>query len=66
MFLLTGMLFGVPIVIDFFKTGLVPRLPTAVLSSALILLSGMSVTIGLILDTLVKHEQKRYELWLKR
>jgi glycosyltransferase involved in cell wall biosynthesis len=41
----------VPIVITFLETGLVPRLPTAVLSVSLMLLAFLSLVSGLILDT---------------
>ena len=43
--------FGVPIFITFFETGLVPRLPTALLATALMLLAFLSIAVGLILDT---------------
>jgi hypothetical protein len=42
---------GVPIVGEFLKTGLVPRLPTAVLATGLMILAFLSFTCGLILQT---------------
>lgn len=55
----TGLI--IPIVIEFFQTGLVPRLPTAVLSMGLMILSFLSVSCGLILDTVTRgrREMKR-------
>lgn len=55
----TGLI--IPIVIEFFRTGLVPRLPTAVLSMGLMILSFLSVSCGLILDTVTRgrREMKR-------
>jgi hypothetical protein len=43
------------------RTGLVPRLPTAVLATGLALLGSLSLVCGLILDTVTKGrlEQKR-------
>jgi len=56
-----GVGFGIPVVIDFVHTGLVPRLPTAILASSLILLSVLAFMIGIILDGLrkVRHENIR-------
>ena len=50
-----------PIVATFFQTGLVPRLPTAVLSMGLMLMGFLSLTCGLILDTVTlgRREAKR-------
>ncbi|MBV8061340.1 MAG: glycosyl transferase, partial [Alphaproteobacteria bacterium] len=55
----TGLI--IPIVIDFFDTGLVPRLPTAVLSMGLMILSFLSLSCGLVLDTVTRgrREMKR-------
>ncbi len=45
---------AVPLAITYAQTGLVPRLPTALLSTGLIILSAMSMMCGLILDTVVR------------
>nr|WP_294914647.1 glycosyltransferase family 2 protein [uncultured Neokomagataea sp.] len=52
---------GLPVIVTYLKTGLVPRLPTALLSTGLIMLAALSFTCGLILDsvTLARKEQKR-------
>jgi glycosyltransferase involved in cell wall biosynthesis len=44
----------VPIITNYFATGLVPRLPTALLGTGLGLLSFLSLTCGLILDTVTR------------
>jgi hypothetical protein len=51
----------VPIVITFLETGLVPRLPTAVLSMGLMILAFLALAAGLILDTVTRgrREMKR-------
>jgi len=58
---LTSVLLGVPVVIEFLHTGLVPRLPTAVLAMGLMLLSFLSLACGLILSTVTRGrtESKR-------
>lgn len=45
---------AVPLVQTFLATGLVPRLPTAVLCTGLVLLSFLSLACGLILDTVTR------------
>ncbi|MBK1657595.1 glycosyltransferase [Paracraurococcus ruber] len=52
--LLLGLGLGTPVVLEFLRTGLVPRLPTAVLSMGLVLLSFLSFACGLILDTVTR------------
>ncbi len=51
----------IPVVITFLQTGLVPRLPTAVLAASLMLLAFLSLVSGLILDTVSqgRREMKR-------
>ncbi len=49
-----ALILGVPVIEDFMKTGLVPRLPSAVLATGLVILSSLSVTCGLILDSLTR------------
>ena len=52
LFLLVGGLgLGVPVVFEFLRTGLVPRLPTAIVSAAMVALSFLSLACGLILDS---------------
>ena len=51
-------LLAAPIVVEFFKTGLVPRLPTAVLCAALAVCALLSLTCGLILDNVVRSRQE--------
>lgn len=59
-FALVAILFAAPIFAEYWQTGLVPRLPTAVLSSALMIISILSIFCGLILDstTIARHELK--------
>ncbi|HEY0836666.1 MAG TPA: glycosyltransferase [Azospirillum sp.] len=52
---------AIPVLATYMQTGLVPRLPTAVLSTGLTLLAFLSLTCGLILDTVThgRREMKR-------
>ncbi len=58
---LAALLLGYPLLATFMETGLVPRLPTAVLATGLMILAGMSLMCGLILDSVARGrlEQKR-------
>jgi glycosyltransferase involved in cell wall biosynthesis len=49
---------GIPIMITYFETGLVPRLPTAVLATGLMIMASLSITIGLVLDTVTRGRRE--------
>src|SRR5262245_12062478 len=49
---------AIPIVITFIEEGIVPRLPTAVLSMGLIILAVLSVSSGLVLDTVTRGRRE--------
>jgi glycosyltransferase involved in cell wall biosynthesis len=49
---------AIPIFLAFIETGLVPRLPTAVLSTGLMLLAFLSAAVGLILDTVTRGRRE--------
>lgn len=51
-----------PIIGTFLKTGLVPRLPTAVLSVGIMLISFLSLTCGLILDSISQGRMETKKL----
>jgi hypothetical protein len=59
--MLAGLAIGLPVVAEFFATGLVPRLPTAVLAMGLEMLSFLALACGLVLDTVSRgrKEMKR-------
>ena len=50
--------FAIPVFITYFETGLVPRLPTAILSTGLMVLASLSVAIGLVLDTVTRGRRE--------
>ncbi len=56
--LLLGVGLGIPVVLDFLATGLVPRLPTAVLAMGFVLLSFLSLSAGLILDSVTRGRKE--------
>jgi len=58
---LSSIVLVIPIVITFMQTGLVPRIPTAVLATGMMILAFLSLACGLILDTVTRgrKEMKR-------
>ena len=57
-FALLALGLGIPIVVDYIQTGLVPRLPTAILSMGIMSTSFLSFTSGLILDTVTRGRRE--------
>ena len=53
-----AVLLALPVVATFLRTGLVPRLPTAVLSTGLALLSFLALACGLILDSVARGRRE--------
>jgi hypothetical protein len=58
MLAMIALVLSVPLAITFAQTGLVPRLPTAILATGLIILAFMSFMCGLILDTVVRGRRE--------
>jgi glycosyltransferase involved in cell wall biosynthesis len=58
---LISLVIGTPVIVEYVHTGLVPRLPRAVLATGLMLLAFLSLASGLILDTVTRGrwEDKR-------
>jgi glycosyltransferase involved in cell wall biosynthesis len=55
---LISLMLGVPVVIQFIETGLVGRLPTAVLAMGLMILAFLSLFCGLVLDTVTRGRRE--------
>jgi glycosyltransferase involved in cell wall biosynthesis len=54
---------GWPIVIEYMQTGLVPRFPTAILATGVMLLAFLSLACGLILDTVTHGRLELKRMW---
>ena len=57
-----SLVLGFPLILEWMETGLVPRLPTAVLSASLMLLAFLSMTTGLILDSVARGRKEAKRL----
>lgn len=61
LFALLSVGFAFPVLVEYFESGKVPRLPTAVLSAALMISAMLSMSAGLVLDNVTRgrHEVRR-------
>lgn len=57
-----GLIFGIPVIVDYARTGLVERFPTAILAVGLVLTSLLNLVTGWILGSVVKGQRLQYEL----
>lgn len=55
---LTAFVLAIPLVLTFLDTGLVPRFPTAILATGLMILAALNGFCGLILDTVVRGRRE--------
>ena len=62
LFVVLGLIVGIPVIAEFARTGLVPRIPSVILASGLVFTGLLCLASGLILDTVVKGTRKEYEL----
>ncbi len=59
-----SLIMGIPVVIEYFETGLVPRFPTLIVSGVFLTISLLLLTVGIILQVIVKKHKQLYELYL--
>ena len=58
-----AVILALPLLFTYLETGLVPRFPTAILATGLVLLSGMFMTCGLILDSVARGRLEQKRMW---
>lgn len=61
-FFVFGLFTGVPVLREYMLTHFITRVPSAILSTGLMILALLSLVTGLILDTVVTNTKKDYEL----
>ena len=64
--LAVSLVMGIPVVCEYFKTGLVPRFPTLIVSCIFLLVSILLWITGIILQVIVKKHRQLYELLIVR
>lgn len=62
--LIIALILGVPVVIEYFNTGLVPRFPTLIVAGIALLVALLLCITGIILQVIVKKHKQLYELYL--
>ena len=64
LFLIIGFVLGIPVFVDYFKTGLVERFPSLIVACFSLTIALLLWITGMILQVIVKKEKQRYELFL--
>lgn len=60
-FVILGFAVGIPVIIEYFKTRYIAKLPSAVLATGLVILGIIIAQCGVILDTIVKQHKEDFE-----
>jgi glycosyltransferase involved in cell wall biosynthesis len=58
LFFFASLFLGYPVLITYFETGLVPRLPTAILAMGMMILAFLSFTAGVVLDSITNGRRE--------
>lgn len=66
LFLLFGVVLFVPVAVEYYQTGLVPRFPTLIAAGVFLILALLSFVSGVICDLLIRKARQFYELELNR
>ncbi|MBE6157941.1 MAG: glycosyltransferase [Firmicutes bacterium] len=64
MFFIVSLIFGIPVFVEYFQTGLVPRFPTLIFSGFMLMVSLLSFICGLILEVVVQKHRQLFEFIL--
>lgn len=64
--LILSLIFGIPVVLEYFKTGLVPRFPTLIVACIFLIISLLLWITGIILQVIVKKHRQLYELLMNQ
>ena len=59
-----SLILGVPVLVEYFETGLVPRFPSLVVAGFLLVIAVMMTVCGIILQVVVRKHRELFELCL--
>ncbi len=62
--LIFSLILGVPVVLDYMKTGIVPKFPSLIVSGVFLIISLLLWITGIMLQVIVKKHRQLYELYL--
>ena len=63
-FFIISLIFSIPVFVEYFKTGLVPRFPTLIFSLFMLIISSLMLVCGIILEVVVKKHRQLFEFVL--
>ena len=66
LFLLISLILGVPVFLEYFETGLVPRFPSLIVAGISLVIALLLWISGVILSVIVKKHRQLYELYLNQ
>lgn len=61
-----GLVIGIPVLVEFFKTAYITKVPSAILATGFMGLAAVSLQCGIVLDTITRQHKEDYELNLLR
>ena len=61
-----GLLIGMPVLIEYFNTAYITKVPSAILATGVMILSVVALQCGVMLDTITRQNREKYELNLLR
>ena len=61
-----GFLIGIPVVVEFYDTGLVYKIPSAILAASMEILAVQFIGLGLVLDTIARNRRSQYAIDIRR
>lgn len=64
MVLVIAIVLGVPVLVEYFETGLVEKFPSLIVAGLLVVMSFLSFATGLILDIIMKKSRQQFEISL--
>ena len=62
LFGVVGLIMFLPVLVEFFATGLVPRFPTLIVSTVLFVCALLLLVCGFVLDTVAKKHRQLFEI----
>ncbi len=66
LFIIIGLIIGMPVIVEFVKTRYITKVPSAILATGVMIFSIIIAQCGVILDTVVKQNKEKYEISLIR
>lgn len=66
LFLIVALILGIPVFVEYFQTGLVPKFPSLIVAGVLLTITLLLWITGIILEVIVKKHKQLYELMMNQ